>query len=389
MRQHSDIGPSGADRWSTCTASVGLIAKLDYQPPSEWAADGTFLHEVAAQALLDGRPAEHYVGHSAIVDTFAFVFTLEHAEMMQPWLDYLAERKGKVFGIEQRVEISRSLGIFGQMDFWALNRGRLVNADWKFGRGAPVYPKRNLQSALYTTGVMWDALTEAQRASVEKIEIVIAQPRHPGGGGTWITTPEEIEDIYQNELRPKAEAIRSGDVEFKPSLKACLFCDAALYCEAHIRFVLGLLGLTIEDLASGDFSMYKLDKLTPKEKSLLYLNWPLVKKFGDALEAELLDDALTGHAPPGLKAVDGKALPQKPKDEKAYREFLDGVLGLDAYTMDVISPAKARKVVPLERRSELQALLASTDPKPNLVPVADKRPPKRGYEHILNELYEK
>ena len=64
MAAHAKLSPSSANRWMVCTAAPQACAAV--RDESSEAADfGTFCHEIAARALVNGKDATSWLGRSS------------------------------------------------------------------------------------------------------------------------------------------------------------------------------------------------------------------------------------------------------------------------------------------------------------------------------------
>ena len=65
---HATLSPSSADRWMTCPGSVPLSEGI-VDTSSEYAAEGSAAHEIAALCLTNSSDAAAYVGRIVEIDT--------------------------------------------------------------------------------------------------------------------------------------------------------------------------------------------------------------------------------------------------------------------------------------------------------------------------------
>ena len=86
---HAKLGPSSADRWCQCTASVDLIdrltedGKIAPDSTSVYAAEGTVAHEIREMCLNLGLDPHHFVGRVMSADGFTFTVTEDMASHLQ------------------------------------------------------------------------------------------------------------------------------------------------------------------------------------------------------------------------------------------------------------------------------------------------------------------
>ena len=67
-RGHSRLSPSGAHRWMLCPASVPFQKKLGIiSESSEYAAEGTAVHEIIERCLKDGAEPIDFIGKTLSV----------------------------------------------------------------------------------------------------------------------------------------------------------------------------------------------------------------------------------------------------------------------------------------------------------------------------------
>ena len=231
MSGHAPFPPSAAKRWMTCTASFALGLQVPEAPESEYAAEGTRLHDVAAGVLTGAHTGA----------------TPEDRAFLKPYLTYAAQRMAKAadFAIEERLNHSPLL--FGTPDLRLLFNGKvnlpnglLEIVDLKNGAGIMVEPKENEQLMTYA----YMALVKRLPGYTPKnVRLTIVQPPDEARPvKSWDTTSERIaehgaaaEAAIQTALEGRGE-LQTGD--------HCRFCKARAICPK-------LRGDVVEALASG------------------------------------------------------------------------------------------------------------------------------------------
>jgi len=182
LPEHSPLGASGSYRWlpepygGDCTASVGLSPAME-DPESEYAAEGTAAHTLAAACLNKGDDAWHRIGArifgkdliyspSEGLNKGAILVTKEMADAVQVFLDDVRKRYPN-----QQINKSSATNtyveyffyrpelhplFYGQADFVFVDyANRVLHVhDYKHGAGIVVDVQRNPQCMYYGVGVI-------------------------------------------------------------------------------------------------------------------------------------------------------------------------------------------------------------------------------------------
>jgi|DEB0MinimDraft_6_1074348.scaffolds.fasta_scaffold00032_38 hypothetical protein len=242
---HSIFAPSSAEQWTTCSASVEAIqlAKsqglITEEESSEYADEGTEAHDFAdkvakKQMSLHTIPRpmkDHIAGYLAE--------TNELRNLRDPNI------VGASHSYEHQVPLFYRPEDFGTVDFRAVrpnpedpNFGIDI-LDFKYGQGVKVDAFENKQLAIYGYSTIRDIENSKDKLpDTMPVRLGIYQPRHHTFDGSvdwWSLTLgdlrkfcQEIEDAYHVANDPM-EAV------FKPSPKACLFCDIRKICKHRCK----------------------------------------------------------------------------------------------------------------------------------------------------------
>lgn len=189
---HSIFGASSAKRWMACPASIAASAGLPNES-SPYAAEGTMLHDIAAQALMVYRADPH--------DVFAWndlELTAEQIGVVQRYVDTIREDTEQGLGepwqrfmIEERVSLpGLHPQFFGTNDCSVVRAGKLTVYDLKCGAGVAVEVdedgRLNPQLGYYMLGAIEalgghvDMANVVLPPHVVELEIVVVQPRLGG-----------------------------------------------------------------------------------------------------------------------------------------------------------------------------------------------------------------
>ena len=400
--QHSKRGPSAAHRWRPCPGSVEAERDLP-DDAGEEAIQGTVFHEYAADCVELGLMPHSLVGARMMCEDGAYrEFTKTMAEKMMPGLIMLwamADSPGAVLLVEQRLDLQYWVGEgeFGTSDACVidLQRRKIVVFDWKWGIGVPVSPEWNDQAILYFLGC-WttfahgifeqDLLDNGGNPNDPweddiEVEVIIEQPRAPGGGGVWHTTVGEL--LAEGErVRRDAKATEDPNAPRVPGIKQCQFCKAgrANACLEKIEFMSEMVGIDLdeleEDLMLGlEPTLPDLSALTPEQRTQIVLHAPMIKDWLDRLHDEAMEaNKKDRGSTPGLKRVPGRNSPRGWVDPAKAEKVLEAKLKDRAFKKKLLSPAQAEEELGREEyEATIQPFVRHGTPKPILVKESDPR----------------
>lgn len=403
MTKHAKLGPSAAERWMNCTASVALIDDLaergvvDPGASSVYADEGTAAHEVREHCLKDPLLEPHdLIGEVITVNGVGYEVTEEMADALLPGIDKIREYTLEP-DVEIRVDLSPWLpGQFGTLDAGWIVGDTLYISDLKFGMGENVDARKNKQQMLYALGY-WHY---KGRPPIKKIVIFIDQPRL-GGLKDWDTTLEEA--LAFGQLATAAyDKIYSGNVVFHPSEKGCRWCLAKeavvengyTGCAAYHSWMASIFADAFDKLDE-EPEFEDPQELSPERRYYIVRHAKLAEKWLASLHEASLKAALLGTPDPGSKAVIGQRGDRMYTDALSAEMLLWAALGDSAYQpRKIIGIPDAEKALKPGRKrtgdpiawAELSALIVQPDGKPILVPEDDERPPIKTYTEMFDEL---
>lgn len=386
--RHSELGPSKAHRYRRCHGSVNAERGLPDDSGIE-AAQGQCFHEYADLCLTFGLDPHVFIGKPFQHDKFGvLIFDQQMADNMIYGLDIvrdLAAEPDTILCVETEVDLSRWLGEgeIGTSDCGVISvrRRKITIFDWKYGM-IPVDPYWNDQAILYGLG-FWAEIAEALFEGVDPkdidVDIIIEQPRAPGGGGVWHTSMDVLLKEGRKIARD-AEATKDPDAPRTPGPKQCQWCKAAKRgtCPEYLEMQMGVFNLKLEEI--DDYAEMGVPPpmpkvLTPERKSYILKFAPVFSKFLENVHAEVYDDAMKGRPTPDLKLVLGRTPARKWKDEEKAKIVLEHRLGPDkAYSKKLLSPAQVEEGLGKKVfKAAYGHHVKDEDPKPILVSITDRR----------------
>ena len=380
---HAKLGPSSADRWMTCSASVELIdrltedGKIAPDSTSVYAAEGTVAHEIREMCLNLGLDPHHFVGRVMSADGFTFTVTEDMASHLQTGIDWVREMT-QAPDVEIRVDLSHWLpGQFGTCDTGWISGGTLYVSDLKYGQGENVEAVGNRQIRIYALGY-W---AYKGFPHIDRVVLNIDQPR-AGGMKFWEISADELFAFAKDEVVPAFAAIDSGETSFAPGSKACRWCPVkGVGCPARDQWLL--------DMIAADPDAFNDDEprfpsvITPERRWHIVRHAKDIREWLAKLHEDSLTDALAGNPDPGSKAVEGDLGDRYFTDQEAAKRILVGALGRHAFKprqiigiTDIekhLKPGKKKPGNPTAWEA-LMKLLDRTAGKPKLVPDSHPKP---------------
>ena len=247
MPRHAELGPSSAARWGTCTASVPLVRSLKTlsaasargeltglnlkpKPAGAAATRGTKLHQATYEYLT-----EQWTNNwDEFLDAKEKELVFKAINLAQAAMD----RRMRDYEWHYEIPVSidyRGLKTFGTSDVVGVPRkgGRLIVLDWKYGEGVKVDAVGNPSLLLYGLGVYQTLLSREEQDAITNFGLIIIQPNWRGKENVerW----DFDKETFWRGLRKLTDAaweIESGRTEYRPSRKACQWCEAKDMCQA-------------------------------------------------------------------------------------------------------------------------------------------------------------
>jgi hypothetical protein len=357
MSEHSNTGPSGAERWMNCAGSVAAEAASPPQKPSVYAAQGSVAHGVA-ELLLKGEVDELglmvKLGETVTKDGFPILIDEDMTDGARFYRDTVQDdyvnliKDDRPTPVQRLTEVkvaaeSIDKDMWGRADHIMFQKGnKLYVYDFKYGQGKMVSAVENPQACIYALA----AIETVAGPAFDEVEIVIVQPRAVGERvKRWTTTVKWLVEVF----KPKVVAARKRFREPNAPRTAgewCRWCRAQASCEA--------LRGAVQEQTKADFSVVPMegktllppvDMMTP-EKLALALDWEdTIEAWYGAIRQRVNDMLVNGQDVPGYKLVDGRSNRKWADDtgERAAAYFAP------KYGHRVYAPKEALSVAQMEK----------------------------------------
>lgn len=242
---HSKIGASSCERFWNCEGSIALGDRAwregKVKETSRFAKEGTAAHLLAEQCLKQKADADCFIDARFDVDGDTFTVNQEMADAVQVYLDKVKHDDNNFFddvntkfGFEEKFHLADvDEQAFGTNDayLYVPSEKLLIVYDYKHGKGVVVEVVGNKQLLYYALGALQEHGYNHLKSDVERIRLVIVQPRckHKDGG------VREVEYSIEYLMKFKEQLIQRIAATKKPVLELhagshCKFCAATLLC---------------------------------------------------------------------------------------------------------------------------------------------------------------
>ena len=233
-KPHSELGPSGAERWINCPGSVLASRDVDV-PPSKYAMSGGAAHEVSEWVRKRGEPASAYEGY-----TLRFVVDGENHDFkcntpmvlsVQQFVNRVALLPGHEL-VEHMTHYEDYVpNGFGTSDSVKLNDWLCFVGDFKDGTGVKKHAEMNEQLLLYALGTYlgWRHLYDFHTFNLR-----IYQPRLEHFDEAWITL-DKLLQWAGDVARPAALRALQPGAPFKAG-PWCTFCKIKDTCPVRAEY---------------------------------------------------------------------------------------------------------------------------------------------------------
>jgi hypothetical protein len=364
---HSDVGPSGAERWIHCEGSV-LLTRGMKSPDTIYSAHGTAAHTVSEWCRVENKHASHYLGRVLKVGAFEFTVDDEMVAAVDAFVSYVEQFPGVPL-YEVRVHYDEFVpGGFGTLDDARLQDRVARVTDFKFGTGVQVSAQDNAQLKLYAAGLrqdfgwLWD---------FERFILAVHQPRLDHIDEFEIKTTELMEWM-RDVVAPAAERAALPGAPLKAG-SHCQFCPAKRVCKVRADFVLQTVAGEFGDLDAPQ----NLALLTNDEVAKILPNLDIVRKWCKDVEAHALGELARGQPVGDWKVVEGRSNRAYSASEGEIARTLEPLLGGELWNPPTLkSPAQVETLLGGKAKAKdvLAPIVHKPKGKPTLVPGSDRRP---------------
>ena len=362
MSAHAILSASGSAKWMNCAGSILAESGMPRDEGSDYAREGTAAHALAEMSLESRRPPESYMG----VEVEGFIVDDEMANHVATYVDFCNALSGEKH-YELRVDYSEyAQGGFGTADCVSVDDGILTITDLKFGAGIKVSAHKNSQLMLYGLGAL-----NKFGSAVDTVTMTIVQPRLDHIDSYSIRAKDLIQwgiDV----VRPAALATLDPDPDFQPSPTACRWCRAKPVCRALAKHNYDLTLSNFDNLEE-PLLVQVPHTLTPDEISKLVPKMDALIGWARGVQQHAQKILFDGGILDGYKLVQGRSQ-RKWINEKNAETHLIKLLGDDAHSNKLVSPAQAEKLLGKARAAEVTELCFKPEGKPSLAPDSDPRP---------------
>ena len=370
-KKHYPLSPSAAHRWLVCPGEVDARKSAPYKT-SGYAKEGTTAHWVAEQALgtLTHLSPRDFI--KAVCPETGQTVTADMVDAVEVYTEHclglMAGSDWTAIEIQYTLpEISDDLG--GTSDFNCLKDKTLYVRDYKHGKGYEVEVKDNPQLLLYALGSLYKLACDNPKLAMEvrTINMGVVQPRTNPEPQIWEISRFELIQWQEDVLRPAIRAVAERSHE-RHGGKHCRFCPVKATCPETHSQNLSVAKLDFsEEIPAVSLTEIPFERLVEilkrKDQIVDWLN---------GIEAHVHEQLEKGLTTDAFKLVRKKSNRQWAAGQE---EAVKAMLGKDAYTVSLISPAQAEKI--LKRAFDLPlppALVDKPDTGLVLAPADDKRP---------------
>lgn len=378
---HSRLGPSSAERWMVCPASVEATKGLP-DTDSAYTLEGSAAHELAEYCRKFNISTDDYTEKYVVVTgadgkAHEIEVTTEMRTHVQAFIDYINDLDGDDLN-ESRVRYEKYVpGGYGTLDAAIMRDRNCVVVDLKYGKGVQKYAEHNPQLLLYALGIY---LEYGYLYDFDTFTLVVFQPRLDHVD-EWTVGKDYLLQWAEKTLVPAYKATLDPKAKFVPGVPQCTFCKIKGTCKARAASVFEAV---VDQFDSVDDAVGKVEAaaaaaptLTNDEIAKCLEALPNVKAWCKAVEARAVAEVAAGRAVGSYKLVEGRANRAWGPDENdvAFKLMTAGLKESQMWDRSLISPTAAEKLLGKKHEVwKIDGLITKPKGKPTLADGSDKRP---------------
>lgn len=378
MSVHSKYSPSKLSRILACPGSVKRCEKLEPEPSSSYAEEGTMLHDVIANILEGDLDFNKATEKLSIEQRGCIKRCVNYVDEIKAGLALQSDKSTWIELVESRVSLA-SIGlseINGTADYILIYTTRsgkikIIVIDWKFGKGVPVSAIGNTQLHAYGLGAYF-VVPCASRMTVHNIQVHVAQPRL----NSYTSEDHTPNDLitWSDHVKKRLDLAKSDNPPVIPGEEQCRWCLDKYGCvERH--------GLAA-DQATNIFTNYVhngkavIPTVSAEQLIELYNQSRILEDYMKGLKKHIIAKGLNGDSIPGYKVVEGRSNRTWVDKKEATQFCVDNDVEIeDLYVSKLISPSAAERLLgtKIKKTTEFKDLWYKPKGGPLLVRETDSR----------------
>jgi hypothetical protein len=367
MTTHAKLSPSGSHRWMNCPGSL----RFRETESSRFADEGTFAHDIAARALLDGRSPWAYLGVKS--EDGRFTVDEDMAEAIDSYVTVVRTLKHENALLYVEKKVSLFPNVWGTADAIVIDGDDWHVVDLKFGQGVLVDVKENPQLMIYGLA-SWNQFRE-KHGEPKTITLHVVQPRHHQGGHTHQKKRlKELLSWLETDLAPAVKAVMDGSETLKAG-DWCGFCPAASTCpEIHRVSVEQAKSAfsNVPDVIEQVTGPMRPEDLTPDQLGQILQVLPQIESWMKNMRANAFERMMSGQDVPGYKLV--RTSPHR--RWRNVNQAFQVVSKKHDNPMDLVSlksPAQVEKILGPCGKDVVASLVEKPEGQLTLAPSTDRR----------------
>lgn len=411
---HSILGPSYAETWIYCPASLAMAVGVPQDEGNSASVDGTGMHavsEICGNNWLTGsgkHDPKDFIGTQPLLNASnkdtpegKYKFIADHAKLITPYVNSIKALSATAVRVwlEKRIALNEVLGvdiketpIFGTGDLVALiDNGdgtfTLVVGDLKTGRNrvtAAGYRKSgNTQLMLYALGLLAELSAEY---NITEVRLEIHGPRMGLPDGVDVFTLaasafESFKAVARKAARKALDMLAAGKkklkgTDFNANESSCKWCKAREVCGARAKWAAD------ELRAAGDAVATPVPdavEMTAEYIADQYAKIPAMEQHIATIKQAMARLMFQGDGAPGFKLVSVSGGNRAIKNESKVVTILRGGKFTDAdiYTKKIKSPAQIEAMLVEAGKDallkEVREYFGKPDDKPAIALADDPR----------------